>query len=74
MMQKKEMNRRILTARLRVPVRCLRIKLRKLMILNWMSRKKTCYSQMTETEVRRMKQLRYRKKEQPEKKLPPVLK
>ena len=54
--------------------RCLRIKLRKLMILNWMSRKKTCYSQMTETEVRRMKQLRYRKKEQPEKKLPPVLK
>ena len=74
MMQKKEMNRRILTARLRVPVRCLRMKLRKLMILKWMSQKKTCYAQMTETEVRRMKQQRYGKKGQPVKKLPPVLK
>ena len=74
MTQKTEMNRRKRTAGSRVLKRYLRMKLKKLTILKCMSRKVTCYEQMAEKETRRMKQLRYRKKEQPVRKLPPVLK
>ena len=74
MTQKKKMNRRTWMTGLRVTGRHFRRKARKLAILKWMSRKKTCHEQMTETEARRIKQLYCRKKEQPEKKLPQVLK
>ena len=74
MTQKTEMNRRKRTAGSRVLKRYLRMKLKKLTILKCMSRKVTCYEQMAEKEARRMRQLRYRKKEQPVRALPPVLK